>query len=85
MSAQYWPSEGSAEYDSMSVTKQDEKQLRGYTIRKFSLTNKKVLYKKDTASFGHIFLLYLLHLCNKICCIVSRPEDHNPISLFVLA
>lgn len=35
MSAQYWPSEGTAEYAMMSVTKVKEKKLEEYTVRKF--------------------------------------------------
>lgn len=42
MSVQYWPSEGTADYGLMSVTKQDEKLVGDYAIRKFILTNNKV-------------------------------------------
>ena len=42
MSARYWPSKGTLEYDLMSVTMQDEKLFSEYAIRKFLLTNKKV-------------------------------------------
>jgi protein tyrosine phosphatase len=55
MSAQYWPSEGTtAEYDSMSVTLQDERQLSGCKIRKLNLTNNKSSGQRIITQFHYL-------------------------------
>jgi protein tyrosine phosphatase len=42
VSAQYWPSEGTAEYNLVSVTLHDQKHMEDYAIRQFTVTDSEI-------------------------------------------
>jgi netrin-G3 ligand len=55
MSVQYWPSEGTKKYSSVTVTLLDEMTLQDYVIRKFELCHAENKHNKTTVTQFHYF------------------------------